>query len=185
MCPLFLVLFFPLQTHPIPLYFSMSDSPRALLADGVCRMRRVTYVTRRGLTQMYSRWRPPHPASYVPNLSDSSGSDMSEDCESDVDEDQIDFSVVSETLSFSWVESDDDECNYALFHYREFFQQSLDDETTLRDLVSAVESSILETLGSERLRARIRVRTAVTAAFAGLQLQLSEFYSYQREQFTR
>ena len=183
MCPLFLVLFFPLQTHPIPLYFSMSDSPQARLADGIRRMRRVTYVTRRGLTQMYSRWRPPHPASYVPNLSDSSGSDMSEDCESDVDEDQIDFSVVSETLSFSWVESDDDECNYALFHYREFFQQSLDDETTLRDLIAAVESSILETLGSERLCAWFRVRNAVTEAFAHLRVELAELFRGQRYQY--
>ena len=106
----------------------MIHSPRARLVDGIRRMRRVTYVTRRGLTQIYSRWRPPYPSSYVANLSDSSsGSDENGDFESDLDEDKIDFSVVSETLSFSWVGSDDDEQNYALFHYREFFQQSLDD----------------------------------------------------------
>ena len=162
----------------------MIHSPRARLVDGIRRMRRVTYVTRRGLTQIYSRWRPPYSLSYVANLSDSSsGSDENGDLESDLDEDKIDFSVVSETLSFSWVGSDDDERNYALYHYREFFQQSLDDESTLRDLVSAVESSILEALGGERLRAKDRVSTVVNEAFTGLRVQLSELYRGQRYQF--
>ena len=187
LCPLFsLCCSFPSKMHTISLYFSMIHSPRARLVDGIRRMRRVTYVTRRGLTQIYSRWRPPYSLSYVANPSDSSsGSDESGDLESDLDEDEIDFSIVSETLSFSWVESDDDERNYALYHYREFFQQSLDDESTLRDLVSAVESSILEALGGERLRAKDRVSTVVTEAFAGLRVQLSELYSGQRYQFQR
>ena len=95
-------------------------------------MRRATYVTRLGMTQIYSRWRLLNPVHYVHNSSDSD-SDESGDFASDVDEDVIDFSVVSKTLSFTWVEIDDNERNYALFHHREFYEQSLVVEATLRD----------------------------------------------------
>ena len=133
--------------------------------------------------QLYFRWRPPNRASYIANLSDSSGSDDNGDYASDVDEDLIDFSVVSETLSFSWVESDDDERNYALFHYRDFYEYSLQDQATLVRLIGNVESSILAALESARPRYHPGVSSAVTEAFARLRVDVSEVFRGQRFHF--
>lgn len=134
------------------------------------------------MTQIYFRWRPPTPGYYVPNAS-GSDSDESHDFVSDVDEDVIDFSVVSATLSFSWVEDDDDERNYALFHHREFYEESLRLEATLCDRIATVEASILGALGDDRLRSSTGVRTAVETSLAALRVEVATLCREQRYNF--
>ena len=155
----------------------MADSQRARLADGVRRMRRATYVTRRGMTQIYSRWRPPNRLYNVGLDSDSNDSGY---FASDVNEDEVDLSLVTRTLSFSWVELDNDERSYALFHHKECYEQALAVEATLRDRIDTVENCILEALGGERLRSSPGVGTVVITAFAELRVELAELFRGQR-----
>ena len=147
------------------------------LADGVRRMSRATWVTRDGITQIFNRWRPPRP----PHLNHSdSNSDTGGSFESDVDEDEVDFSLGAETLGFDWVQWDDDERNYALFVNREFYQSAVVMETKLNHRLATVENAILGALIGQRLPVPHAVTETITKAFAESRVEVARlFYSHR------
>ena len=164
----------------VPLLPTMSLPPLPRLADGVRRMSRATWVTRDGITQIFNRWRPPRPPRF--NNSDSI-SDPGGSFESDVDEDEVDFSLGVETLGFDWVEWDDDERNYALFVNREFFQSAVVMETTLNHRLATVENAILAALIGQRLPVPHVVTETITKAFAESRVEVARLFYTHRNLF--
>ena len=148
------------------------------LADGVRRMSRATWVTRDGITQIFNRWRPPRPPSFNDSDSDPGGS-----FKSDVDEDEVSFSFGVETLSFDWVEWDDDERNYSLFVNREFFQSAVVMETKLNHRLATVENAILAALIGPRLPVPHVVTETITKAFAESRVEVARLFYTHRNLF--
>ena len=138
-------------------------------------------MTRGGITQIFYRWRSPR----LPwQFYDSNSDDRHGNYDSDVDEDEVDFSIGSATIGFRWVDiMEDDERNYALCVNRDFYEHAVSMESTLNQRIATMESDILGVLNSQRLRAAPEVTTAVTTAFAEFRVELANLFRAHRHQF--
>jgi hypothetical protein len=99
------------------------------------------------------------------------------DFESDVNEDEVDFSLGSDTIGFNWVDiMEDDARNYALYVNRKFYEHAVSMETTLKLRIANMETDILGALESQRLCASPAVTETVTTAFAELRVELTKLF---------
>ena len=158
-----------------------SAAPRPQLEDGIVRTRTRTWVTRNGITQLFSRWRR-ESLPFYPNHSDSDSNDGSWD--DTVDEDACTLSIGEETLGFDWVEYPDDARNYALYVNRRFYVNASEIEATLNERIAAMEANILGALAGHRLRASPAAAGQVISACAELRAELVVLFRAHRELFT-
>jgi hypothetical protein len=164
-----------------------SDAPRPRLPrlpNGQVRTRMRTWVTRDGLTQLFSRFCPER---QVPRFnlnhsdSDSSNGGSWDDT---VDEDAFSISFGDETIGFGWVEYPDDARNYALYVNRRFNVHATEMEATLNERIAAMEAEILAALAGHRLRASPAAAGQVISACAELRAELVVLFRAHRELFT-
>lgn len=153
---------------------------RPRLADGVVRSKRRSWVTRNGLTQLYNLWRRPS-LEWNTNGSDS---DSGGSWDTSVNEDEVDFSISSETLGFDWVEHPDDVRNYALFVNKRFYEDAVAMESTLNQRIDTMETEFLLALGGVRLRASPSADVTVITAFDELRVELEKLFRDHRTLFT-
>ena len=142
-------------------------------------MAKSTWVTRGGVTQIFNRWRPPRP----PYLQSDCDSDSGGSFDSDIAEDEIDFSLGAETLGFEWVEWDDDERHYALFVNGEFYKHAVVMENTLNQRLATMETAILGALIGQRLPVPFAVTETITTAFAQSRVELARLFLTHRNLF--
>lgn len=161
---------------------SSAAVPRPRLDNGQVHTRTRTWVTRNGITQLFSRFSPerqvPH---FNLNGSDSDSSNAGS-WDDTVDEDAFSISFADETIGFDWMEYPDDGRNYALWVNRRFHVHATEMEATLNARIATMEAEILAALASgHRLRASPRAVGQVVSACAELRAELVRLFREHRE----